>query len=78
MLHRMNVAGSDNTSIDGKDAVSLPGFAIWFDCLDGLAKSRGLSHLIGAAEGHGSAFVDGLSPEEELRHQLHEAAINDF
>lgn len=69
MLHRMNPDWTADTAAD-------PAFNNWFDCLRGLADGRGLSHLIGDAESHQDAFFDGLSPEEELRQQVHAAVVN--
>ncbi len=51
-------------------------FGLWFAQLTKLAKDRGLSWLIGDAALHRASFDEGLSPRQELDHQIGEATRN--
>ena len=51
-------------------------FGLWFAQLTELAKARGLSWLIGEAASHRASFDEGLTPEQELDHQISEATRN--
>ena len=51
-------------------------FALWFAQLTELAETRGLSWLIGEATSHRASFDEGLSPQQELDHQIGEATRN--
>jgi hypothetical protein len=51
-------------------------FELWYSELKFLAMEQDVSHLISDAASHEDAFLDGLTPENELSEQRH-AAAND-
>lgn len=51
-------------------------FGLWFEQLRDLAKTRGVMWLVGDAASHRASFDEGLSPQDELDHQIAEATRN--
>jgi hypothetical protein len=49
-------------------------FEIWYSELKFLAMEQDVSHLIGDAVSHKDAFLDGLTPENEMSEQRYAAA----
>lgn len=76
-LEKKLAAGDEGEIGAGNPAVMVEHmFGLWFAQLTELAKARGLSWLIGDAASHRASFDEGLSPQQELDHQISEATRN--